>query len=180
VRLSTPVDGTEVIATRQEISPMTAVRSVLRRHVVLPLVLVLTIVMFVPSPAAAVDSRSEAKIRNKIEYLINRKRASHGMRRLRVNAKTQYYAKRHAKRMARHRAVFHDSNLRYEIPRGCEAWAENVARTSADNAARSAMTMFMNSSSHRANILSRRMTHMGIGVEKRGNYTYIVQRFIDR
>ena len=43
-----------------------------------------------------------------------------------------------------------------------------------------AMTMFMNSSSHRANILSRRMTHMGIGVAKRGNYTYIVQRFIDR
>jgi uncharacterized protein YkwD len=159
---------------------MTAVRSVLRQHVVVALVLVLTIVTFMPSPAAAVDDRRSSTIRDRIEYLINRKRARHGLRRLRVNDKTQYYARNHAVKMARRRTVFHDSNLRYEVPGGCEAWAENVARTAADNAARSAMTMFMNSSSHRANILSRRMTHMGIGVAKRGSYTYIVQRFVDR
>ncbi|MPZ71743.1 MAG: hypothetical protein GEU74_00700 [Nitriliruptorales bacterium] len=158
---------------------MTAVRSVVRRHLAIVLVLTLSVPMF-SQPAAAADSRRAGEIRSHMEYLINRARARRGLRRLRVNSKTQYWARDHALRMKRRRAVFHDPNLRNEIPRGCQAWAENVARTTASNAARSAMTMFMNSSSHRSNILSRRMTHMGIGVAKGGNYTYIVQRFIDR
>ena len=159
---------------------MTVVRSVLQRHLVVALVLALSIPVFVSPPASAVDDRRPGEIRNRIEYLINRARVRHGLRRLRINDKTQYWATNHARRMARRGTIFHDGNLGNEIPSGCEAWAENVGRTSAGRAARSAMTMFMNSSTHRSNILARRMTHMGIGVAKRGSYTYIVQRFIDR
>lgn len=159
---------------------MTAVRSVLRRHLAVAMVLALAITLFPSEPAEAVDSRHHTRIRDRIEYLINRKRVRHGVRRLRVNRKTQYWARNHSRQMARRRTIFHDPNLANEIPRGCSAWAENVARTGADNAARSAMRMFMNSSSHRSNILSPRMTHMGIGVAKKGRYVYITQRFIDR
>ena len=159
---------------------MTLVRSVLQRHLVVALILALSIPLFASTPARAVDEHRPGEIRNRIEYLINRARVRHGLRRLRVNDKTQYGAVDHAQRMARRAKIFHDGNLGNEIPSGCGAWAENVGRTGANRAARSAMNMFMNSSSHRSNILSKRMSHMGIGVAKRGRYTYIVQRFIDR
>ena len=159
---------------------MTAVRPVLLRQLVVALVLILSATVLPAPPAAASDSRTYAEIRDRIEYLINRERIRRGMRRLRVSDKTQYWARDHAVDMARRRTIFHDGNIGNEIPGGCTAWAENVARTAATDAARNAMSLFMNSSSHRSNILAKRMTHMGIGVAKRGNYTYIVQRFIDR
>lgn len=159
---------------------MTVVRRVLVRQLAVALVLALFASIPLAAPASAVDDRRAGEIRNRIEYLINRERIRRGMRRLRINDKTWDYARDHAQDMARRRAIYHDSNLRYEIPRGCEAWAENVGRTTSGDAAKSVMNMFMNSASHRSNILSKRMTHMGIGVEKRGDYTYVVQRFIDR
>ena len=159
---------------------MTAVRPVLARHFVVALVLALSASLLAAQPAAAIDNRSSSQIRQRMEYFINRERVSHGMRQLRNNAKMQRGAAEHARRMAYRGTIFHDSNLGSEVPRDCMAWAENVARTSASDAARSAMTMFMNSSSHRANVLSSRMTVMGVGVYKRGNYTYLVQRFCDR
>lgn len=159
---------------------MTAVRPVLLRQFAVALVLALVASIFLATPAAAIDNRKPAEIRHRIEYLINRARIRRGLPRLRINTKTFYGAREHAGDMARKRRIYHDPNLRYEIPRGCYAWAENVGRTSSGDAAKSAMSMFMNSSSHRSNILSRRMSHMGVGVAKRGNYTYVVQRFIDR
>ncbi len=159
---------------------MTAVRAVLVRKFVIAIVFSLAATLLPATPAAGVDSRTPREIRNRIEYLINRQRVRHGLRKLRVNEKTQYYATRHARSMRNRGYIYHDPNLGREIPSGCYAWAENVASTSADNAARAAMTMFMNSSSHRSNILSRRMTHMGIGVAKGGGKVWIVQRFVDR
>lgn len=159
---------------------MTAIRPVLLRQLVVALVLILSATLVPATPAHALDSRKPHEIRDRIEYLINRERVKRGLRRLKVNKKTQYWARDHAREMASHRKVYHDPNLRYEIPKGCSAWGENVARTSASDAARSAMTLFMNSTAHKENILKKRWTHMGIGVAKRGNYTYIVQRFIDR
>ena len=159
---------------------MTSLRPLVARCAVLTLVLVLCGSLLGAAPAAAIDQRSNAQIRDRIEYLINRQRTRHGLRKLRVNEKTQYYARGHAKAMAARGSLFHDPLLAYEIPLGCWAWAENVALTSADNAARSAMRQFMHSSGHRANILSARMTHMGIGVARAGGRVYVVQRFVDR
>lgn len=159
---------------------MTAVRPVLVRNLVVALVLTLSATLLAAEPAAAIDSRTSIQIRDRMEYLINRERIRHGQRRLRNNRKMRYWATTHAQRMANSGTIFHDSNLKNEVPKDCAAWAENVARTSSTDAARSAMTMFMNSSAHRSNVLSPRMTVMGIGVRKRGNYTYVVQRFCDR
>ena len=159
---------------------MTAVRAVLVRHIAAVLVLILAATLFSASPAEAVDRRTPQQIRNRMEYLINRKRVNHGLRKLRVSEKTQYYARRHARNMEERRTIYHDPNLYNEIPSGCYAWAENVGSTSADNAARTAMSMFMNSSSHRSNILSKRMTHMGIGIAKGGGKVWVVQRFVDK
>ena len=159
---------------------MTVVRPVLVRQLAVALVLSLFASLTFAAPAAAVDNRNPGQIRDRIEYLINRERMRRGMRPLRVNLKTFYGAREHAGDMAARRTIYHDPNLSNEIPSGCYAWAENVGRTTSSDAAKSAMTMFMNSSAHRSNILSKRMTHMGIGVDKRGDYTYIVQRFIDR
>lgn len=159
---------------------MTAVRPVLVRQIVVVLVLLLSATVLPASPAAAIDKRDINQIRDRIEYLINRQRVRHGLRRLRVSDKTQYRARDHAKDMADARTIYHDSNLWNEAPGGCSAIAENVARTPDGDAARNAMSLFMNSAAHRSNILNQRMTHMGIGVAKAGNYTYIVQRFIDR
>ena len=159
---------------------MTAIRAVLARQIVLVMILVLSGSVLTAAPAAAVDQRTPREIRNRMEYLINRQRVRHGLRKLRVSEKTQYYARKHAKNMAERRQIYHDPNLGNEIPSGCYAWAENVASTSADNAARNAMNMFMHSSAHRSNILSSRMTHMGIGIAKGGGRVYITQRFIDR
>ena len=159
---------------------MTAVRPVLIRQFAVALVLVLAATLVSATPADAIDRRRPAEIRNRIEYLINRQRVRYGLPRLRVNDKVQYWAKDHAKDMARKRTIYHDPNFTAESPKGCYAWAENVGRTSATDSARSAMSAFMNSSAHRSNILNRQMTHMGIGIAKAGNYTYIVQRFVDR
>ena len=132
------------------------------------------------TPAAAADSRTSAEIRNRVEYLINRDRARYGLRRLRVNARVQYYATDHARRMAAAGTIFHDvTGLRTESLRSATSWGENVGLTTASDAARHAHSLFMNSTGHRENILRRRWTHMGIGVVKRNGTTYIVQRFAD-
>jgi uncharacterized protein YkwD len=131
------------------------------------------------TPAHAVDRSSEAQIRNRIEELINRARANHGLRRLKVNDRTQRYATDHAQDMARKGTIFHDAALPLEVLLGATSWGENVGYTTADRAARKLHVMFMHSPGHRANILRPRFTHMGIGVEKRNGTVYVVERFAD-
>jgi uncharacterized protein YkwD len=79
--------------------------------------------------------------------------------------------------MSRAGRIYHDSRLAYEVPSRATAFGENVARTTSEDAARAAMRMFMASSGHRENVLYSRWSRMGIGVAKRGGYTYITQRF---
>ncbi len=162
---------------------MTGVRRVLGRQLAVALALVMsaTLLSVIPAePAEAADARKPWQIRNRVEYLLNRQRVRYGVRKLRRHTTIQYWARNHARKMARRRRLWHDRNLVNEVPRRCR-WAvgENITRTTASDSARAAMRMFMNSSGHRANILRPRFTRMGIGVAKRGRYTYIVQRFAD-
>ena len=143
-------------------------------------VLAALMAVFVPTtPAHAVDRHSEAQIRNRIEELINQARANHGLRKLKVNDRTQRYATDHAQDMARKGTIFHDAALPVEVLLGATSWGENVGYTTSDRAARKLHVMFMHSPGHRANILRPRFTHMGIGVEKRNGTVYVVQRFAD-
>ena len=135
----------------------------------------------VPADSAeAADRRKHYDIRDRIEYMINRERTRNGLPRLRVHKGVQRLARDHSLDMARYRDIWHDPYLRHEVPRRAMAWGENVARTTARDAAGRSHYLFMSSSGHRANVLRGRWTHMGIGVAKRGRYTYITQRFFDR
>ena len=133
-----------------------------------------------PSPANAVDDRDAKQIRQRLEYLINRTRARHGLRRLRVGSYIQQGATDHARKMRRKRRIFHDPYLAHEVPKSATAWAENVGYTGADKAAKRLHRMFMNSSGHRSNILRKRWNRMGIGVAKSKRYVFVAERFVDR
>ncbi len=156
---------------------MTLVRPVLTRALIVALVTAMLLPLLPATPADAADARTAAEIRNRIEYLVNRERARQGLRRLRPHDRTQYWARDHSREMARARRIYHDSRLAYEVPAKATSFGENVARTTAPDAAGAAMRMFMASSGHRQNILHRPWRRMGIGVAKRGDYTYITQRF---
>ena len=156
---------------------MTLVRPALTRALIVALITATVLPLLPATPADAADSRTIAQIRNRIEYLVNRERARSGLRRLRPHDRTQHWARGHSKDMKRARQIYHDSRLAYEVPRKARAYGENVARTTSSDAASAAMRMFMASSGHRQNILYGRWSRMGIGVAKRGGYTYITQRF---
>ena len=139
----------------------------------------LLVTLLPATPAHAADSRTVEQIQTLVERKVNNARAAHGLAPLRVNRRLQYFAGDHAQYMASNRVLVHDSltRLRLEAPATALTVSENIGYNSATNAAQRAHYLFMNSSGHRANILDRRATHMGIGVVKRGGYTYIVQRF---
>ena len=150
------------------------------RTILIALAAALCVTLLPATPAEAADARTAGEIRNRVEYLINRDRARHGLRRLRVSSRMQFYATDHAARMSSAGTIFHDvSGLTYEVLRSATAWGENVGMTASTDAARAAHRMFMNSPGHRANVLHRRWTHMGIGIVKRNGTTYIVERFAD-
>lgn len=137
-------------------------------------------VTLLPAPAAqAAASPSAADIRDRIEYLINRDRARYGLRRLRVSTRIESFAKDHAGDMAARGTIFHDVAFSAESLAGATAMGENVGMTGSSEPARAAHSMFMQSPPHRENVLKARWTHMGVGVVKRGGYTYVVQRFAD-
>ena len=156
---------------------MTLVRPVLTRSLIVALITAMVLPLLPATPADASDARTIAQIRNRIEYLVNRERARRGLGRLRPHDRTQYWARDHSRDMGRSRSIYHDPRLGSEVPARARAYGENVARTTASDAASAAMRMFMASSGHRDNILYTRWRRMGIGVAKRGGYTYITQRF---
>lgn len=144
---------------------------------VIAVVVAVTVSVAPATPAEAAPS--EAEIRDRLEYLINRARARHGLRRLTVDLTVQRYAKGHAKLMASSGTIFHDPALGLEVLVGATAWGENVGYTSQAKPAKTLHSMFMNSTLHRANVLRARWTHMGIGIERRNGRVYAVQRFAD-
>jgi uncharacterized protein YkwD len=108
--------------------------------------------------------------------LLNRVRARHGLRSLRLNPKLSRAARRHSRDMVRHRYFAHDSRngrspfdrmraTRY-VPRNA-SWTlgENIGWGSGSLAEPASLVRaWMHSPSHRANILSRRFRDVGIGI----------------
>jgi uncharacterized protein YkwD len=58
-------------------------------------------------------------------------------------------------------------------------WGENILYNSSDDPA-DALKWWMNSSGHRANILGRQFTHIGVGVHRSGGMIYVVQLVVGR
>lgn len=92
----------------------------------------------------------------------NSARSDHGLGSLSVAADLSRLAQQHAEWMAAHKTLAHTSDLGGKV---CcwRAVGENVGYGSS---ARGIFDAFMNSSSHRANILSSRYTQIGVGAAR--------------
>ncbi len=159
---------------------MPSLGSTLVRNVAVAVVAAVLTTVAPATAAQAAHAPTAREIRDRLEYRVNRARARHDLPRLRVHSTLEYYARDHADDMADRTALYHDSRLRFELPSGADAWGENVGATASHTPARRLHYLFMHSSAHRANILRRDWTHMGIGIVKRGGYVYVTQRFMRR
>ena len=126
-----------------------------------------------PAEAGAVYSSDQIRVRQ----LVNDTRGNNNRRLLTLNKDFSNKATLWARELARCRCLKH-RNAPYGAPNGWYAAAENVGRGWSMAQVHQA---FLGSSGHRANILNRRMTHIGVGVAQSSNGEYfVVQAFMDR
>jgi len=97
----------------------------------------------------------------------------------RVDLQTQLseLARKHSKRMAEARDIFHTSNpvSYYLRGRSWSRWGENVGVTS--GTVRDVHKAFMHSPGHRANILNRSFRRVAIGAVRRDGLLYVTVFF---
>lgn len=133
-------------------------------------------------PALDAEAATAVRIRLQLQGKINKARQDRGLRPLKVSTLMTEYAKAHARNMGNQGEIFHDSALELwnEVPVGAWWRAENVGFVTAGTGEAKRMhRAFMRSDGHRANILKRRATHMGIGVVKMNGKVWVVERFAD-
>lgn len=103
---------------------------------------------------------------------INRCRARHGRRRLERDKQLGVVARRHARRMARSRAVYHDDRIGRKVTR----WIRLGQNTGMGGTCRRLFRAFWRSSRHRSNILGR-WRYLAVGARRRGRRLYVQQIF---
>ncbi len=146
------------------------------------------------SPASAPPSTSvstinfSAQIEQLIFTKVNDERAKAGVSTLNYSSLMEKYARIKSQDMG-DRNYFNHQNPEGELITTqmdrdgitYRAWGENIAYiggvTDLNQLAEQFMTNWMNSSGHRANILSENFTSIGIGVYKSGNRYYATQEF---
>jgi uncharacterized protein YkwD len=92
--------------------------------------------------------------------LVNLSRTQHGLKPYAVSSALSVVAQQQAHRMASQQRLFHNANLTTDV-HVWHAVGENVAYTSSVARAHS---LLMNSPPHRANLLSRSFTQVGVGI----------------
>jgi uncharacterized protein YkwD len=129
-----------------------------------------------PAANATPANASKRQIVRATLCALNRERAHHGLRTLKLNKRLSRAARRHARDMARRNYFSHDTlgggsfvaRIRAEgYLRGARSWVvgENLAWGSHGfSRPRVIMRMWMNSPGHRANILNASFGEIGIGV----------------
>lgn len=158
---------------------MVTVRLTLPRLAVVLLAAALLLALVPASDAQALDPRDGAQIRQDLEQRVNTARRRHDLRPLKISWGVLDEARGHSRQMQRRQKIFHDRNLRHELPPSTVAWGENVGRTTASDAAQRLHYLLMRSPGHRANILGD-YNHMVVAIAKGGRYTYATQRFFER
>ena len=110
--------------------------------------------------AAPVGSTASAAYVNRIVALVNAQRSAHGLRALAVSPCATRFAAPWTTHMAATNTLVHQS-LAPILRCPAQGAGENIAygNVSADQM----MTMWMNSPGHRANILNRTFTRIGVG-----------------
>lgn len=105
---------------------------------------------------------------------LNRDRRTHRLAALPTHETLNKKAQAWAEKIARDNRLSH-SNLSQGLPSCYRAAGENVGYSSTIEATQ---TSFMNSPRHRANVLDRKWTHVGVGVARNGNRWFTVQVFL--
>ena len=136
----------------------------------------------------ASDSNYIAEIEQDIFQRVNQERAAAGVPALTYNATMEKYARIKSKDMGDNGYFSHEDQQGNLITVKMQAdgvsyraWAENIAYIQGSDRnsslANEFMDNWMNSSGHRANILSTNYSSIGIGVYKIGNTYYATQEF---
>ncbi|MBU3804262.1 MAG: CAP domain-containing protein [Candidatus Cellulosilyticum pullistercoris] len=134
------------------------------------------------------DSNYIAEIEQAIFQRVNQERAASGLPALSYNTTMEHYARIKSKDMGDNGYFSHEDLQGKLITEQMKAdgvsyraWGENIAyiQGMSDNNALATKFMdnWMNSSGHRANILSTNFSSIGIGVYKIGNTYYATQEF---
>lgn len=126
-----------------------------------------------PAPTARGVSMSE--LQRTVFDQVNQQRGMSGRSRLAARDRMMTTAQRWAEELARCRCLKHRAPP-FQVGKGWYAAAENVGYGPSLSSIHSA---FMNSPGHRRNILTRRFTHLGVGVARDGNTYYVVHAFAD-
>ena len=141
-----------------------------------------------PDNSTDSDTNFMAAIETAIYNKVNEERAKSGVSELTYNTVMQKYARIKSQDMGDNNYFSHeDLNGNFITAKmkndgvSYKAWGENIAyvggNVSADALADKFMTNWMNSSGHRANILSTNFSSIGVGVYKIGNKVYATQEF---
>lgn len=131
-----------------------------------------------------------ASVENEIYILVNQERADEGLSALVPESRLAAMARQHSREMATMDYFSHTSPVQgYKTiadrasKAGITGWSrlgENIGHASGFNEGILASTMmneWMDSSGHRANILSESFTHIGVGVYEQGGEYYLTQNF---
>ena len=141
-----------------------------------------------PEPEIEVNSIFMDQVESMIITKVNEERSKVGLAPLATNSTMKKYARIKSQDMG-DRNYFDHKNHEGELitsqmqREGVSymAWGENIAyisgQSDATALANQFMTNWMNSSGHRANILSDNFTDIGVGVYKIGNKVYATQEF---
>jgi uncharacterized protein YkwD len=137
---------------------------------ILPVItLVVILVMAAFPPATAMTRREHRLLR-----LVNDLRARHGLVRLNEDPDVTKDARRHSARMVRAGTLYHTVDLKSVVGRSASAWGENVAKA---RRVHRIFTMWVNSSGHRANLLSNRYRRCGVGIVRSHGYLWATMIF---
>lgn len=118
----------------------------------------------------------EANEAGRLLQLINRTRASNGLGALSIDSSLSGIAQAHAQRMASQGRIFHNSS--YPGSAGAwEAWGENVGSGADVDAVHRG---FMNSASHRKNVLNANLKVVGIGIARWSGGLMVVEDLLKR
>jgi uncharacterized protein YkwD len=127
------------------------------------------------SSHAPVRHATLVRARDATLCLLNRARARHGLRPLRLNRKLGHVARMHSRDMVRRHYFDHDSrngatpfqrilHTRYVPPNRSWWLGENIGWGGGSGDPAMLVRMWMHSPGHRANILSNRFRDIGIGI----------------
>lgn len=146
-------------------------RAVARR---VPLVLALVAALMVATLAPATDASAQvdAPAEMALVHLVDGTRGAHGAGALRVCADLRDLARSWSARMADDRRLSHNPDLMQV--RGWRSLGEIVG---VNPSASGVHARFMDSTAHRAHILSTRYTEVGIGVERRDGTLWVTAVF---